>query len=409
MANYDLDEVVEQSPVVEDTTGQEEVKIESEKSEEVPETGETSEEVKTEETKEKETKETEVSEDETKKETTEDKTEKPPVKKASDQFTTDSQALKAAENLAIALREDEKMFKKMTIEQVRAWYDENRPRIGAEGFKGDRSKAKELNKTIDEEDKFTRLEAKLDNFLETQKPKTEEKPETEKPLVAPAEPEFDEERYNDLLLEDPKAAAQMMRDFRKAQTEYTKQLINFEGGRLIQALTPHLQTLAEGYEKMTQREQEEELKKANDREWKNAEKSVRQFIEAQPKETFEYGFDDCEDVMKRLMKEDWPVYKGIIEADGKERAIFRLYQDALKEKKETAREARLAQLEQEIAALKNGETIDQINAAKGAARITTTNGGVTQKTPQKPLTPQEIFEIQMRGNSLTRSKYDIEI
>ncbi len=331
-------------------------------------------------------------------------------KKYSEQFTTLSAALKAAENLAVVLADDVD-FKEMTLDQVKDWYDKNRPRVGKEGFKGNREKARQLNKDIKaEEDRLTRIEKKFDAFIEkqTQPARLPDKP---KELTPPAKPVFDYEAYSDLLQEDVRAANKMLEDYHKAQDIYLDERVKYEGAILGKGLKDKFDEINQFKEKLTKREAEEAAQKAQEEEsrqitkrWGDAEKKVREFVETQG----DNDFKEYEKAMSELIKSNHAVYIAIAGAEGEARALFQLYQDAKRESSESEKDKRMAELEEELAALKKGKTLDEINAAKGAARITQANGGVTKKIPQKPLTPQEIFEAQMIGNSRTRNKYEID-
>jgi hypothetical protein len=402
MGKYDLDTALLPDVPVTET---QEVSGQSEAEKEVPEeTGQTSE--ITEEVKAETKEEASEEKQETK---TEEASEK--SKKYANLFTTEAGLFKSAKNLSIALNE-EIDFKDMTASQAEKWFLENRPRLEKEGFTGDKEKAKKLNKDIKKEEKgdvFSKLEAKLDKVLETkQEPKKEEvaKPQ---PLLPPIEPELDEDRYAELLIDDSKEAAKMFREYRKAQTKYMNDRIEYEGARLGQALAP----VVEGYQKLTKAEQERaaekqqtEAQKTAVKEWDEAKEYIQEFVDA---EQGKGSFSKFKPVMDELLDEDGSYYVAIGNEHGKQKAMFKLYQNAVERSQRSNRESRLAQLEAEIAALKNGETLDTIQAAKEAARISQTNGGVTKKTPQKQATPQEIFEAQMLGNSQTRSKYDLDL
>lgn len=367
--NYEMDDVVTESPETEEnetdksTQDTEAGQENDNKTEDVPEDGETSEESK-----------------------------EKPEKKYANQFTSRSGLVKAAENLAGAMDEDVD-FDKMTVEELETWYLDGRKRFSKEGFKGNREKVKQINKAASEDDKMTRLEAKLDKFLEKE-PQKEQKPSAPE-FTEPIEPEFDEDKYNELLLEDPASAAKMFRDFRKANIAYTKQLIEWEGAKLGMALKPTFEKLGQGYAKITQREADDEDKRS----WGEAEKEVREFAKLH-----DLGnLDDYSEKMLQLAKDDWDYYKSIIAKDpkkGKQQAILRLFQNAVKE-------TEIDTLKSELEAIKSGATEEQIKNAKAAARINNSHGNQTPKGQSKEMAAKQAKEESLKLVRGPSNKYEM--
>ena len=374
---------------------------------EVPQDGQTSDntEKAEQETKEATSESEETKVEEPKKEETSEKQDK----KYANLFTTKAGLFKSAQNLAIAL-DDEIDFKDMTAAQVEKWFTENRPRLEKEGFKGDKVKAKRLNKDIRKEEKegydFGKLEAKLDKVLETKELPKKEEPK-ELPLEPPIEPEFDEDLYQSLTIEDQAEAANMFREYRKAMNDYNRKLVEYEGKRLVQVIAPRLQEV----EKLSKAEQERQKsiaqQEANEnavKEWGEAKTYIEDFVDS---EQGKGAFAKYEKVMDELLTEDGDYYVSIGSNQGKKKAMFKLYQNAVEKTKRSDTETRIKELEEIVAKIKNGETLDQIQAAKEAGRVTGNNGGVNPKNPAK-MTEQEKFETQMRGGLQTsKNKYAI--
>lgn len=339
--------------------------------------------------------------------TEEKKTESPKKdeKKYSDQFTTLSAALKAAENLAVVLADDVD-FKDMTLDQIKDWYDKNRPRVGKEGFKGSREKAKQLNKDIKtDEERLTQVEKRFEAFIEKHS-----EPEKPKELTPPVKPVFDYDAYSEMALEDFPAATRMRKQFDEALEKYWEDRLYYEAAVLGKGLAPKFDEINQVKEKLSKKEAELEAQKAVeeeerqiDQKWREAEKQVKEFIATQG----DNDFDQYGKAMNELVKTNGPLYYAIATSEGQARALFQLYQDAKKEAAESEKNKHIAELEEEVAALRSGKTLDEINAAKGAARITQSNGGVTKKVQTK-MTDQEKYEASMRGNSTTRNKFEID-
>lgn len=364
MPFYEMDDVVDSSPEeVQETTvepGQEQTA--EPKKEEVPE---------------KDPREV----DETGK-TSEVKEEEEPLKDYTANLGTKAGIMKAAENLAIALDEEVK-FDDMTVDQIKTWYNKNRPRLGKEGFRGNRQKAKQYNETVKEDDKLARIESKLDKLTESQSPDKKDEPVKEE-VGPPQKPKLDWRKYNELMLDDPDAAVEMMENYEAEQERYFEEKVKWEGEQLGKALKP----LVERDRVRAEREKEASEKA----EWGKAFESVGVLIEA------EQGKDEltnCKPIMDQLIAENSDRYLAIADSAGKKRAVFELYSDA-------KRELEL----QELRKAKNGETKSQIDATKGAARNAQTTGGISQKQ-KGTMTETEAKEMSLRAVRGPETKYDI--
>jgi hypothetical protein len=382
-------------------------------SEEAEEIGQSEAETKTESPDEtgQETKAEEVKEEETSEQEPKAEPEKEVTKKGftfSAQFTTLPAAMKAAVNLSEAL--DTKVdFDKMTLDDVKRWYDDNRPRLGKEGFKGDREKTKKMNEDIKKEENLADLSSKLDKLLESQPVKEEKKKEEVKEPFStpPIPPEFDEDLYTSLIIDDPPEAAKLMREFRKAERKYNEDRTAYEGAQLGRLLGPKLQQIdkiSKAEQEREQERQQSEAKKTSVKEWNEAKKYIQDFVDS---EQGEGSFDKFGRSMDEILDENADYYVSYANQHGKKKAMFKLYENATERSIKEDRDKRLRELEEENAQFRNGKTLEQIQVTKEAARISQSNGGMTKKVPSK-MTDQEKFENSMRGNPQTRNKYSID-
>jgi hypothetical protein len=376
MPQYDLDESAVVAP---EETGEVTQDEESKKTEVPEESGET-EEKKVETDKDEKEEVKDDKEPDNQKESDPDKK----GKKYAGQFESRSVMVKSAENLAAALGE-EVNFDNLTVSGVEEWYVDARKRFSKEGFKGDRTKTKRINEAAKND------EAKLDKFVETRKSDKVETPPAE--LKPPTEPVMDWEAYHDSLYDDPKAAAKMMVDFQKAQREYVDKRIEYEGAVLGKGLQP----IAEGYQRLTRKEQEE----VEAQEWGKAGSTVKAYLKEHFGEDEVKEFDSYykDGTFERMTQDDFEYYNALANSKGKEQAIFKLFQHARQEK-------RLEQLESDFVKLKNGETLDQIESAKKAASTSPKTGG-TQNNKSTGLTAAEAKAKSLAAVRGPSSKYDL--
>ena len=374
MPDYELGEAILTSPEV----GQEADKAEPNKTTEVPDkSGEATEDPKLQD------KAVKKQPDNLEKQGPDDKETKGD-KKYAEQFTSRSGMIKSAENLAEA-RGETVDFDNMTTKEIEDWYIDSRKRFSTEGFKGDRSKTKEINKAAKAD------EAKLNEFVEEKQQEAQLEAEEEAPL----RPEFDWDKYNEILFDDPRTAAKMIGDFEKAKDKYLDDRIEFEAKRLGKGLQP----MADNINRLTQKEQVE----AEVSHWNQATANVHSFI------TEHFGAEEAQlfvELKAEMVKGseiDWPVYEAMVKADpkkGREQAIFKLFQN-------TKDKIRLQQLEADMAEMKNGKTLDQIQATKGISRVAQTTGGTNQRTASG-LSPEQAKEKSIEAVRGPKTRYDID-